>query len=364
MTTQELTADFFAFLNTNNVWLRGIVTAILALSAVFGTKLIRKLTQALHRRLLRFEPEWLRILNDGFDEPLILLARSFLIFLAVLACPSPFRPWQVLRVAGPVFGAVCIVLVAFGFWRSERLCGLLLRSAQNRLDLESNKTMIRFFEKIYRALVALFAALAVLELFGVPVTGLLTGAGIAGLAVSLAAQSTLSNLIAGITLVMERPFGIGDYVMLGSYEGTVVEISFRSTKLRTPDNVLISVENSKVSGEYILNTSERTSRLWNFTVGVTYDATEAQIEDLCASLTAMLKAEPGVVADSVQVILAEFGDSSINLDVRLYVETLDLGQFRALKSRINRKVMQRVEAAGCAFAFPSTSVYVESMPGK
>ena len=103
-----------------------------------------------------------------------------------------------------------------------------------------------------------------LDQLGVPVSGLLTGAGVAGLAVSLAAQSTLSNLIAGVTLVLEHPFGIGDYVVLGSYEGTVEDISFRSTRIRTADNVAITIENSKICSEYIQNCDRRTSRLWAF----------------------------------------------------------------------------------------------------
>ena len=127
------------------------------------------------------------------------------------------------------------------------MCRLLLRSAQNHLGLATNQTMARFFENIFRALVLLFAGIAILDTMGVPVTGLLTGAGVAGIAISLAAQSTLSNLIAGVALVLEHPFGIGDYIVLGSLEGTVEDISFRSTKFRTLDNVVVSIENSKVA---------------------------------------------------------------------------------------------------------------------
>lgn len=91
--------------------------------------------------------------------------------------------------------------------------------------------MGRFFENIFRAVVGVVAGIAVLDALGIPVTGLLTGAGVAGIGITLAAQSTMSNLIAGVALVLEHPFGIGDYVILGSYEGTVEDISFRSTRI-------------------------------------------------------------------------------------------------------------------------------------
>ena len=346
-------------INTHNDLLRILLTAVLALAAVFGTRLYRALIRTIRARLLRFMPEWLRILYDGFSGSLVLLLRAFLIYLAVLAFPLPLTPQQTALLAGPVFGAVAILLLGLGFWRSENLCGLLLRSAQNRLDLESNKTMTRFFEKIYRALVVVITILATLELFGVPVAGLMAGAGVAGLAVSLAAQSTLSNLIAGITLVMERPFGIGDYIMLGSFEGTVEEISFRSTKLRTPDNCQITVENSKVSAEYIQNVTDRNSRLWNFVIGVTYDTSREKIEALCRALTKLCKAEPTAQPETVQVCLTNFGASSIDIDVRMYVTALSLVDFRAMKNRLNLQIMDLMEKEGCSFAFPSTSVYLE-----
>ena len=358
----DFTKQFVDFVGNNSVWIRLIVTGVLVLCSLTGTRLLSRLTRWFHRRLEQYAPEWLRILNDGFDQPLLLLLRITLLFFAVLALPLPWPVSTVLRTAGRVYSACFIALLAWGLWRSAGLCQLLLRSAQNRLDLDSNKTMIRFFEKIYRALIALFAVLAILELFGVPVGGIVTGAGIAGLAVSLAAQSTLSNLIAGVTLVLERPFGIGDYVIIGSFEGTVEEISFRSTRIRTPDNVVITVENSKICSDYIQNVTDRTSRLWSFTIGLTYDTSREKIEKFTGDLTRMLQSNPGVRGETVQIILSGFGDSSIDLDVRMYVTTLSLDSFRSLKNQINLEIMDLMNCSGCSFAYPSTSVYLESVP--
>lgn len=358
----EFLGSFILFANTNSIWLRLGLAGILLLCAVFGTRLLRRLTDRLHVTLNRFAPEWFCIINDGFQAPLLLLLRCTLLLLAVIALPLPWPTSIVLATSWRLYTACVIALLAWGMWRSAGLCHLLLRSAQNKLDLNSNKTMIRFFEKIYRALIALLAVLSIMELFGIPVGGIITGAGIAGLAVSLAAQSTLSNLIAGVTLVLERPFGIGDYISLGTFEGTVEEISFRSTKLRTPDQVVITVENSKVCSEYIQNVTERSSRLWQFTIGVTYDTTRPQIEKLIADLTELLHHDSQIRADTVSVTVSEFGASSIDLLVRCYVTALAYPEYLALKSRLNLTIMDLMEQDHCAFAFPSTSVYLESVP--
>lgn len=161
----------------------------------------------------------------------------------------------------------------------------------------------------------------------VPVSGLLTGAGVAGLAVSLAAQSTLSNLIAGITLVLEHPFGIGNYVVFGDYEGTVEDISFRSTRIRTPDNVVITIENSKVAAEYIQNCDCRTSRLWSFTIGLTYDTPAEKLERLTTDLTGLLLAQPDVKENGVSVTLDKFNDYSIDLLCRVYITKTSLRDY-------------------------------------
>ena len=236
------------------------------------------------------------------------------------------------------------------------MCRLLLRSAENHLDLATNKTMGRFFENIYKVLVVVFAGIAALDQLGVPVTGLLTGAGVAGLAISLAAQSTLSSLIAGITLVLEHPFGIGDYIILSSVEGTVEDISFRSTRIRNADNVVITIENSKVCAEYIQNANQRTSRLWQFTLGLTYDTTEEKIRRVTQDLTQLLQNQPTVQPNGVTVTLDKFNDYSLDILVRVYLTTLPYADYLKERHRLNLLIMQTVKNAGCEFAFPTTTV--------
>lgn len=321
------------------------------------TRIIRRVVDGLHGHLA----EWLYILFDSYVQPTALILRTVLLYLALVVVPFTFNSPTYLTVLRLLFNLALTFLLGLGAWRAAPMCRLLLRSAQNKLDLTTNQTMGRFFENIFRALVTIFTGIAMLDHLGVPVTGLLTGAGVAGLAVSLAAQSTLSNLIAGITLVLEHPFGIGDYVILGSSEGTVEDISFRSTRIRTTDNVAVTIENSKVCSEYIQNCNQRSSRLWQFTLGLTYDTTREQLETVCRDLTAFLQAQSTVQPDTVTVTVEKFNDYSIDVLVRLYVTTLPYGDFLREKSRLNLEIMQLVAQDGCNFAFPTTTL---DMPAK
>lgn len=285
------------------------------------------------------------------------MLRTFLGYAALHALPVQFaEKFPVYSVLALFFRLCVIFFIGYGAWRAAPMCHLLLRSAENHLDLATNKTMGRFFENIYKVLVVVFAGIAALDQLGVPVSGLLTGAGVAGLAISLAAQSTLSSLIAGITLVLEHPFGIGDYIILSSVEGTVEDISFRSTRIRNLDNVVITIENSKVCAEYIQNANQRTSRLWQFTLGLTYDTTEEQIQRVTQDLTQLLQDQPTVQPNGVTVTLDKFNDYSLDILVRVYLTTLPYADYLKERHRLNLLIMQTVKNAGCEFAFPTTTV--------
>ena len=343
--------------------LRILFAVVLVAIGLFGARLFRWIFRQLRSRLESKIPDWLQILFDGFTEPAILFVRCLLWYFAFLMFPWSFATTSpIWTTAGTVMAIAAVCLLTLGLWNSAGLCRLLLRSAQNRLDLDTNKTMNSFFEKIYRALVLLFGGIQVLNLLGCEVNGLITGAGIAGLAISLGAQSTLSNLIAGASMVIERPFGIGDYITLGSFEGTVEDISFRSTRIRTLDNSVITVENSKVSAEYICNATTRQNRLLSITVGVTYGTPRRQLETLCDDFRAMLRKDSQVLPDTIHVILSNFGASSIDIELRCYVTALGGDDFRQLKSRLNWQIMDIMAQDGCDFAFPSTSVYLETSP--
>lgn len=328
-----------------------LILGALVLPIVY-TRVIRRVLDSLNGHLT----QWLYILFDSYVQPTALILRSLLLYLAFAVVPFTFNDTAYSTILRLLFDLAFTFLIGLGAWRSAPICRLLLRSAQNKLDLNTNNTMGRFFENIFRAMVGVFTGIALLDRLGVPVAGLLTGAGVAGLAISLAAQSTLSNLIAGITLVLEHPFGIGDYVILGSSEGTVEDISFRSTRIRTTDNVAVTIENSKVCSEYIQNCNQRSSRLWQFTLGLTYSTSREQLTQLCHDLSEMLKAQPTVRPETVTVTVDKFNDYSIDILVRLYVTTLPYGDFLQEKSRLNLEIMQMVNRAGCDFAFPTTTL--------
>ncbi len=246
--------------------------------------------------------------------------------------------------------------IAEGFYNAPELAELLLASSAE--EIRSNKTLVTVLSKGYRILVVVLAGATIAQESGLPLGSIVAGAGLLGLTISLAAQDTASNLFSGLVILLDRPFALGDWITVGDVEGEVVDINFRSTKIRAIDNTLYILTNSHVSNATINNGSQRTMRLYRFTLGVTYDTTRAQLEQLMADLTAYLKASEYTYEDTVYVKLTEFGASSINLSVSAYLRTPDKMRFLEMQNELNLDLLDLMKQNGVEFAFPSSTVYL------
>ena len=179
------------------------------------------------------------------------------------------------------------------------------------------------------------------------------------LAISLAAQESASNLFSGIVILLDKPFSVGDWITVGDVEGEVIDINFRSTRIRSLDKTINVVTNSKICSSTVQNAALRTMRPYKFNLGVTYGTTRPKLEQLMKDLQTMLDASPYTNKGTNIVQLANFGDSSINILVSAYLLTNAYAEFLQMQNDLNLNIMDIMQADGVDFAFPSTSVYIE-----
>ena len=242
-------------------------------------------------------------------------------------------------------------------WAIPGFPALLLASSSE--EVRTNRTLLTLLDKAYKVVVVLLCGATIAQESGLPVGSIVASAGLVGLTISLAAQDMAKNFFSGVVILLDKPFSIGDWISVGEVEGEVVDINFRSTKVRALDNSVYILTNSTVSSATINNATLRNKRLYRFTLGVTYDTTRPQLEKLMADLTAMLKASPDAYEDTAFVRMTGFGDSSINLMVSAYLRTADYGVFLRMQNDLNLSIMDVMKADGVEFAFPSTTVYLE-----
>ena len=229
------------------------------------------------------------------------------------------------------------------------VAGAVGRAVRKRVNAtpQIDPTLGNFMSSIVRWAILLMVGIAVLGIFGIQATSLVAVLGAASLAIGLALQGTLSDLAAGVMLIVFRPYKIGQYVDIGGTAGTVVDLSLFTTELVTPDNVQIIVPNGQAWGQVITNYSAHDKRRVDLVFGIDYgdDAQAAMkvVEDLA-------KAEPRIHSDPEPwVRVTNLGDSSVDLTARLWCDAAD---YWDLKFEMTRAVKEAFDREGVSIPYP------------
>jgi small conductance mechanosensitive channel len=248
-----------------------------------------------------------------------------------------------------VLGGILILIIG---WMVAGWLARMTRRALNRVE-SVDLTLRNFFVSLVRYVVLILTGLAVLSQFGVQTASLIAVFGAAGLAIGLALQGTLSNLAAGVMLLLFRPFKVGDYIEGGGTAGSVKELTLFTTELATPDNVQIIVPNGELWGSIIKNYSFHETRRVDFELGIGYGD---DIETAMAVVQEVLAADARVHAEpEAQVVVGALADSSVNLIVRVWCQAAD---YWNLKFDLTRRFKEAFDARDISIPFPQRDVYI------
>lgn len=337
------------------------------ISALFliGALLLRRVVVGfIFNRLKKLAAKTETTLDDKLFPALEAPTATFIMLLGL------FSALKVLKLSAAIdhqvgYGAT----VAFSlniFW--ALLCGLdAVLDHAHEVARERQMGVAAFMPWIKKSLIAVFVILGVLltvQGLGYNVSAILSGLGLGGLAFALAAQDTIANLFGSIVVAIDQPFKLGETVKIGAHTGAVEDIGLRSTKIRLMDRSLVIIPNKQVSSEAIVNLSRFTSRRVEQVVALTYGATAAQLEGFVADLRTLINAEPEVNAADTQVWFRDYTASSLELWIVYVAKDPDFTKHMALRQRINLGLMRTVAARGLAFAYPTQTVHVASLPEK
>ena len=216
-------------------------------------------------------------------------------------------------------------------------------------------------------LVGLVAAVAILieggDELGFPAYSVLAGLGVGGLAVALAARDTIANLIGSLLITIEKPFRVGHVVRIGGSEGTVEDVGFRSTRIRTPDNSLVTIPSSAVVNTTVENLSIRTKRRQRFFVQVMYDTPREKVEEIVARIRQLIVDHPLAEESTCQVRFNNFAESSLDILVIFNLMVEDYASELREREAVLLQIMDLVKDAGVEFAFPTRTLYIENGTG-
>ncbi len=256
------------------------------------------------------------------------------------------------------------ILVMLTVLRIVNLVADYLAGASARTDSRMDDQIVPLLKQILKIIVIGLAVIQVLRLLDFNVTALIAGVSIGGLALALAAQDTVKNFLGSVMIFTDRPFQIGDWVEGSGFAGSVVEVGFRSTRIKTSDTSVISVPNGNMANVSVTNKGVREYRLFASTLGLTYDTPPDLIEHFLTGIKKVIVRHPEVSNEDYYVFFTEMGASSLNVLVRAYMIAPTYTDELRIKESLHLAIMRWAEALGVQFAFPTTTLHIEDMPGQ
>jgi small conductance mechanosensitive channel len=252
-------------------------------------------------------------------------------------------------------------LIAFGFLAAWIGLARLLQRAYERQRIDAS--IAQLLRNTFSIVFAIFAFVAVLAEFGFDVVSIVAGLGIVGIAVGFAAQSTLSNFIAGITLLIEQPFRIGDWVRINEQEGKVTKIALRTTWLRTRDNVFTMIPNHNVASSEVVNFSARGPIRIRIPVGIAYKESAKAAREV---ILPVLENHPQVIqtADMAPaVVVTGLGSSSVDLVALVWITQANIDVHPTIAAQLLEQMKEALDGAGIEIPFPHLQVFIDDAKG-
>jgi len=254
-----------------------------------------------------------------------------------------------------------IIVIAACLWFFLLFNGYCERYILRRLrdrNLFGAASILRLGRRLADVLGIFAALLVTLYFFGVNLTAALAGLGVGGIAVALAAQKTLENVIGGISLILDRALRVGDTLKLGDTVGTVEDVGLRSTRIRTPDRTVVVIPNGQIASMSLETLSLRDKFWFHPTVGLRYQTSSEQIRSVADGIQNLLSEHSSVDHGSVRVRFIRFGAFSLDLEIFAYVFARDWDHFLHVQEELLLRVMDIVQRAGAQMAIPSQTTYL------
>ena len=306
-------------------------------------------------RRIPFTTVWKTPLGTPLRCVLALLLHSLFVYL--LEPPLLYRVYY--------FRFITVLFVGSLAWLVSRAIDQGFRHAVQRMRAHrgGGESILILMQRITRVAILIFVVVAALALFGLNVKTALAGLGIGGLAIALAAQKSLENLIGGVSLLMDKAVQVGDYCRIGDRVGTVEDIGLRSLKMRTHDQNLLVVPNGSLAQMQFENMRDRTKLLINQNFSLRIETHVEQLRFVLDQVKGMLDEHPAIESANSRVRVIGFAGSAFELELFAFARTGDWTQFTAIRQDVILKIAEIVEAAGTRFAAPTQLTYLSRDAG-
>lgn len=339
-----------------DIW---IAVAIILFFRIFSSGISYAIVKA-----FKFKESPKKIKESAFYKPLRLFFIVLGFYLAILFLKQPLNisqgVWNIVTLA---FKIIVVIVFARGLAQSFRPESSLVKRVEHRIEKKQKKVddnAFSFLLKIVRVAIYLVAAFIVLSLLGINLNGLIAGIGLCGVIVTLAAQDTAKNLFGGLVIFIDRPFIVGDWIQTGNYEGTVEDITFRTTRIRTFENSLVNVPNSVMSESSIINWSKMEKRRYRTNICLEIDTPMEKVQKFEKRVEEMLAKRETINDDFIEVKLDAITSNGLDILIYAYTDSINYESYLAECEDINCKIMKILKEENIELAYDTKSVYLKN----
>lgn len=326
-----------------------LITVVIAkLISLINRKVIQPFTKKTQNRLDD-------ILFEALESPLIFAISLIGIWISIHNLSYPQEYIKIIDTA------YRILITLNATWFFARLSNGLIsvywtRLGKSKENSKQDQRMMPILNRTITIIIWITGLFTALSNVGVNISALLGTLGIGGIAFALAAQDTIKNVFAAFTILTDKPFSIGDTIRIDSYEGTVIDVGIRSTKIRNYDKRIITLPNYKISDTSVINISAEPMRRIVMKIGLTYETTPEKMEEAMSILRDMPNRIDFVSPKDLTAYFTDFADSAMIITFIYYIEKK--GDNTQVRSNVNLEILKTFNAAGLVFAYPTQTIFL------
>lgn len=349
---------YYIFLNlTVYEWVK--LSIIVIIGVITSGLIAKKLNNGVIQIIQRFNRN---IINNtelnhiSLSTPLNIILVGWILLFGLYLINIPHQVMLILAVSAKLLSYIGSIL--FG-WTFVDVIQIILLKRAEKTEGKFDDLLAPLVCRSLKILIVIIGILSIAEILKLPITSLIAGLGIGGIALAMAAKDTVANVFGSLTVLVDRPFSIGDWIKVSDIEGTVEHVGFRSTRVRTFDCSLVTVPNSLLVTAIVDNMGLRPLRRYKFYLGLVYETSSENVEKFCKGVREIITQDPNIDNDIIHSYFNGFGACSLDILVICYFKVNGYAEELEAKHHLLLNIMQLAKEIGVEFAFPTQTLFVE-----
>ena len=338
-----------------NITTEQILTMVIALAIIILFCLLSSLIAYGIIKIFKWKSKGKEIKENSLYKPLKTVVIWVGLHIAILTLGLPSN---VNAICNKIFRIGAIIIIAVGIANIFSPDSKIFRKIASHKRIKGNQTLINFISKVTKGIIYVIAIFLVMAELNFNLSGLIAGLGLGGVIVALAAQDIAKNLFGGMAIIVDKPFSVGDWIQTTNYSGTVEDISFRSTRLRMTDNTVVTIQNSTLSNEPVINYAKLPMRRFSTTLNLALETNSNVVENIIGKVKFALSNTDGVLPNDLNVYLQKIADDGIEIGIFFNTNIVSYYDYLSFCEQVNLLLLKVLESENVKLAYPTQKVYV------